>query len=309
MSREDGTVPGPRDPWTEQQPWPGGQPAGGGEVAEREGRPPEPGEPGRTMVMPPAQAGGPARPRGPQDRPGGPGQPGPQPGKTVPRPLFWVVLSLFLVAVLAIAGLVVTRPKAGSAVALRTPAAGASSPAASSSSSPGPGSSGGSAAAASTTPSAAASPASSVAPPPSSGTSLFTQQPVQAADANVTNGAVQIGTTSYPNSIRYTCYTGVDAASTVVYDVAGFSFLNATLGVPSNATNAAGNTMSVTFFKDGSTDQLGKTLTISLDNPVALHLNLDGASQLAIDCAATQSSSDTPAAMDLALGNAVLTQP
>ncbi|HEY6480052.1 MAG TPA: hypothetical protein VIZ00_08485, partial [Streptosporangiaceae bacterium] len=80
----------------------------------------------------------------------------------------------------------------------------------------------------------------------------------------------------------------------MVYDVADFAFLNATLGVPSNATNAAGNTMSITFFKDGSASQLGKTITVALDNPVPLHLNLDGASQLAIDCAATHGATDAP---------------
>jgi hypothetical protein len=201
----------------------------------------------RTVILQPATSGG--------------GQPGPQRKKGVPRPLFWVVLSFFLVSLLVIAGLVVTRPAAGTAVALRAPA---------------------------------------------SGTSLFAQQSVQTTDASVVNGVVAIGTTACPNSIGYTCNTGVYSPSTVVYDVAGYTFLNATLGVPSNATNAAGSSMSVTFFKDGSTDQLGKTLTISLDNPVALHLNLAGASQLSIDCAATQNAGQTPAAMDLASGNAVL---
>jgi hypothetical protein len=301
MGKDDRVAPGNEDAATGT--WRGGPPAAAGGLTERESQPPGPGDPGRgdpgrTVILQPATGGG------------GGGQPGPQRKKGVPRPLFWVVLSLFLVSLLVIAGLVVTRPTAGTAVALRTPAPGASSPgtgnSASSSPSPAAGSSGGSAAAASSTPSASVPPGGSLAPPPASGTSLFTQQPVQTTDASVVNGAVAIGTTAYPNSIRYTCSTGVYSPSTVVYDVAGYTFLNATLGVPSNATNAAGNTMSVTFFKDGSTDQLGKTLTISLDNPVALHLNLAGASQLSIDCAATQNAGETPAAMDLAFGNAVL---
>ncbi|HEY2286642.1 MAG TPA: NPCBM/NEW2 domain-containing protein [Streptosporangiaceae bacterium] len=150
------------------------------------------------------------------------------------------------------------------------------------------------------------SPATSAAPPATTGTNLFTQSPVQANDATVTNGAVQIGNTAYPDSARFTCGTGIYSPTSLVYDVAGFAFLNATLGVPSNATNAAGNTMNITFFKDGSTEQLGKTITVSLDSPVALHVNLDGASQLAIDCAATPSASDAAAPMDIAFGNAVL---
>jgi hypothetical protein len=192
------------------------------------------------------------------------------------------------VALLAIAGLVVTRPKAGTAVAARSPGAGVSSPSGgnSASSSPSPGSgSGGSGAVGSSSPSAAVSPPTSAAPPPTTGTNLFTQDPVQVNDASVTDWAAQIGNTSYPDSVRFTCNTGVESATSLVYDVAGFAFLNATLGVPSNATNAAGNTMNVTFFKDGSTDQLGKTITVSLDNPVPLHLSLGGAPQLAIESA------------------------
>lgn len=283
-----------------------GYPAGGG-LAERGGGPVAPAE---TAVMVPAPRGGP----GWDATAGAGGAPGPVPGpgqsrgKSVPRPLFYAVLSLFLVALLAIAGLVVTRPKAGAALAVRSPGAGVSSPAAGNSASPSPSqgsSSGGPGAAGSSTPSA--SPPASAAPPPTTGTNLFTQNPVQSNDASLVNGATQIGNTSYPDSVRFTCNTGVYSATSLVYDVAGFAFLNATLGVPSNAINGAGNTMSITFFKDGSTSQLGKTITVSLDNPVPLHLNLDGALQLAINCAATHGATETPVSMDIALGNAVLT--
>jgi hypothetical protein len=236
-----------------------------------------------------------------------PQETGPPPKKTVPRALFNTVLALFVVSLLVIAALVVLKPfaktnSASDKLGLGTPTSSGAAPSQSASTSAT------AAPTASTPASTASSPttAASSAPPPTSGTSLFTQQPVQANDADVADGAVQIGTTSYPDSISYTCFTGVDSPSTVIYDVAGFSFLNATLGVPSDANNAAGNTMNVTFFKDGTTDQLGKTLTVALDSPVQLHLNLDGASQLSIACQATSTATNQPAAMDVALGNAVL---
>jgi hypothetical protein len=299
MSEEDRATPEYAQGAAGEQTGTAGHPAGGG-LAERGGGPVVPPE---TAVMAPTPPGGRGRP----GDPGGPPRPDPKRAKTVPRPLFYAILSLFLVALLAIAGLVVTRPKATAGVAVRSPSAGVSSPSAdnsaSASTSPGSSSSG-SGAAGSLSPSV--SPPTSAAPPATTGTNLFTQNPVQANDATVTNGAAQIGNTAYPDSVRFTCETGVYSATSLVYDVAGFAFLNATLGVPSNAANAAGNTMSITFFKDGSTDQLGKTITTSLDNPVPLHLNLDGTSQLAIDCAATHSATDAPVPMDIAFGNAVL---
>jgi hypothetical protein len=264
-----------------------------------------------TSRMEPVTAG---RPGGPGA--GGPGQPGggpgPRPKKTVPRGLFWVVLTLLLAACLAIAGLVVLKPfKAAPSGALATipPTPASSSPAASASPSPSP-SGGGSAGSASGSPSAAPSVSSTAtAAPATSGTNLFNLTPVQNTGAySLVNGSEEIGTITYPDSVRFTCETGDDVAHTyLVYDVAGFSFLNATLGVPSDATNAAGNTMAITFFKDGTTQQLGKTISIALDQPAPIHLNLDGASQLEIGCAATSGASQQPVGMDVALGNAALT--
>ncbi len=260
--------------------------------------------------MEPVTAGQPGGPGA-----GGPGQPG-GPGsrrkKTVPRGLFWVVLTLLIAACVAIAGLVVLKPfKAAPSAAVATvpPTPASSSPASSASSSPSP-SGAGSAGAASGSPSAGPSPSSTAtAPPATSGTNLFNLTAVQNIGAyNLVNGSEQIGTVTYPDSVRFSCSTGDNVAHTyLVYDVAGFSFLNATMGVPSDATNAAGNTMAVTFFKDGTTQQLGKTISIALDQPAQVHLNLDGASQLEIGCAATSSASQQPVQMDVALGNAVLT--
>jgi hypothetical protein len=253
------------------------------------------------------------RPGGPGPGAGGPGQPGgydPRRKKTVPRGLFWVVLTLLMMSLLAIAGLVVLKPfKAAPSGALATipPTPASSSPASSASASPSGGGSAGAGGAGS--PSAGPSPSSTAtAAPATSGTNLFNLTPLQNTGAyNLVNGSEEIGTTTYPDSVRFTCTTGTNTDHTyLVYDVAGFRFLNALIGVPSNATNAAGNTMSVTFFKDGTTQQLGKTLTVALDQPVQLHLSLDGASQLEIGCAATSTASQQAQQMDVALGNAVL---
>src|SRR5580700_8483605 len=138
-----------------------------------------------------------------------PQETGPPPKKTVPRALFNTVLALFVVSLLVIAALVVLKPfaktnSASDKLGLGTPTSSGAAPSQAASTS-------------ATAAPTASTPASS-APPPTSGTSLFTQQPVQANDADVADGAVQIGTTSYPDSISYTCFTGVDSPSTVIYD-------------------------------------------------------------------------------------------
>jgi hypothetical protein len=123
---------------------------------------------------------------------------------------------------------------------------------------------------------------------------LFAMQPIQ---GNATNGPVQIGTTTYQNSIELSCasyYT-----QSIVYDVAGFKFLTATLGVPNDSPNAAGNSTTITFFKNGSTTQLGPPITAALGQPQKIHLNLQGSDQLEVNCTATSNSG-----MYVALGNA-----
>jgi hypothetical protein len=290
---------------------PAGQPGPAGPLAPADG----PGtqvEPAVTATyrMEPVTAG---RPGGPGAGAGGhPGGPEPRRKKTVPRGLFWVVLTQLIAACVAIAGLVVLKPfkAAPSALATIPPTPAGSSPASSASASPSPSGGGSSAGAASGSPSAGPSPSSTATvPPATSGTNLFNLTAVQNIGAyNLVNGSEQIGTTTYPDSVRFTCASGENVAHTyLVYDVAGFSFLNATIGVPSDATNAAGNTMGITFFKDGTTQQLGKTITIALDQPGQVHLNLDGASQLEIGCAATSTANQQAVQMDVALGNAVLT--
>jgi hypothetical protein len=301
MSDEDRAGPVWAEAPADQQPRAASRPAESGGLAERAGGG---GQmlPVETVVLRPGAPGG----SGGGGTPGRPGGPAPRRRKTVPRPLFYTILCLFLVALVAIAGLVVTRPKtAGKDVALRSPAPRASA----ASSTPGPSSSpsGGPATPGSASPPASAAGSSSAtAAPDTSGVNLFNLTPVQNNYAfNLVNASEQIGNTTYPDSVRFTCSGG---DTSLIYDVAGYKFLTATAGVPSNATNAAGNTMEISFFSDGSTRQLGKTVTIALDAPAPIHLNLAGTSQLEIACTATSTSTQQAQDMDVAFGNAVLTQ-
>lgn len=143
---------------------------------------------------------------------------------------------------------------------------------------------------------------------PGGPTNLSAIKPLQTANIeNFTTGSAQIGTTTYPNSVRFTCglYGSTGAISDVVYDVAGFKFLNAMIGVPTDATDGIGDTMAVTFFKNGST-QLDSPLNINLDHPQSVHLDLQGASQLEIQCIPTDNVSHNVVLMDIALGDATI---
>lgn len=142
---------------------------------------------------------------------------------------------------------------------------------------------------------------------PNSGgpTNLSAIKPLQTPNIeNFTTGSTKIGTTTYPNSVRFTCGL-YGSTSDVVYDVAGFKFLNAMIGVPADATDAIGDTMAVTFFKNGST-QLDSPLNVNLDHPQAVHLDLQGASQLEIRCLPTDNVSHNVVLMDIALGDATI---
>lgn len=154
------------------------------------------------------------------------------------------------------------------------------------------------------TPSSSETSASTVAAAPGT-TYLSAIQPVQtlASLVNVTTGAEQIGTRNYPDSVRFDCAPD----GSLVYDVAGDEFFDATIGVPDDATNAAGNTMSITFFKDSnSTEQLGQPNNIAVGAPKNVQINLQGATQLEIQCQATNDTTHNAASMDAALGNATL---
>jgi hypothetical protein len=149
------------------------------------------------------------------------------------------------------------------------------------------------------------------APPTTQGTpdsvvDLSTLEPLSTHGArNYLAGPVQIGTTPYPESVRFTCLNGDQTE--VVYNVAGYHFLDATIGVPNDATNGAGNTTVISFLKNGSTTQLGKPVTDVVGLEKKIHLDLQGSAQLEIACTATQNSTHYGAEMDITLGGATLT--
>jgi hypothetical protein len=220
------------------------------------------------------RVGGSVMPGPPGGPPGGAG--GGRPTVRVRRWVLIWLLTLLVIAVLAVVALVKLRPAAVPSAA-STPAPGSSSPGPSpSTTGPSPGTTGtkpGSSGPATLSPSPTPT-ASPALPVPGSVTNLSALSPLGTSGiGSFANGPEQIGSTTYQNSVRFTCF---DTTSDLVYDVAGYKFLNALIGVPSNATNAVGNTMTMTFFKDGATNQMGKPVTVSLDHPHPVHLNLQG---------------------------------
>ncbi|MCW2941005.1 MAG: serine/threonine protein kinase [Actinomycetia bacterium] len=155
-------------------------------------------------------------------------------------------------------------------------------------------------------PTTAAPSATSTAVPPNSVVNLVALLPVQHNyDANFNTGPEQIGTTNYLQSVRFTCQ-GQNYTS-VVYNVAGFASLDGTIGVPNDATNAAGNTATIAFFANGSaTQQLGPLITDAVGHPRKFHVDLKGSAQLKIACSATSDASHGGVNMDISLGNATL---
>jgi hypothetical protein len=124
---------------------------------------------------------------------------------------------------------------------------------------------------------------------------------------NQSTGPEQIGATTYEDSVRFTCDSWSGASSgNLVYDVAGYKFLTALIGIPSNASNGAGNAMTITFYRDGSATQLAAPITVSLDHPQPVHLDLQGSSQLEISCSGTNTTGQQATQMDVALGNATI---
>lgn len=152
--------------------------------------------------------------------------------------------------------------------------------------------------------SASASSASASASPASSPAASSSGTSAGPSASPATTASSVIGAVTYQDSVGFTCDTYGNLAN-FVYDVAGYKYLTALVGVPSDATNAAGNAMTITFFKDGST-QLGQPITVSLDHPQSVHLPLQDASQLQISCNATNVTSHQPVDMDAALGNATI---
>lgn len=88
----------------------------------------------------------------------------------------------------------------------------------------------------------------------------------------------------------------------MVYEVAGYRQLQLTIGIPSDATNASGNSAAVKFLKDGGSTQLIPQVTVALDQPQRVTVPLSGTSQLDINCIDAEAYSG----MDVVLANAVL---
>ncbi|WP_225095135.1 serine/threonine-protein kinase [Streptomyces sp. CoH27] len=154
-------------------------------------------------------------------------------------------------------------------------------------------------------PSASPTPAQNNSTEQNSGTDLSALTPVSAdanADGPFTTGPAHIGTHTYPNSVTFTCGAGFQ--SHVVYDVAGYSTLSATVGSPNDADYAVGNSLAVNFFKDSAADQLGPTINVSVGKPQKIHVDLNGASQLEIACSGLAAQGYT----EVALGDPELTR-
>jgi hypothetical protein len=131
--------------------------------------------------------------------------------------------------------------------------------------------------------------------------------PVQAYNVTgLRTGPVRIGGTTYTDSVRFTCdSSGRGSAGDLDYVVTGYGSMSATLGIPSDDTHAAGDTMTVAFFNNGSGSQTDGPYTITLGHPRRVHVRFTGSSQLEISCGATAQSGKA-AAMDLALANATI---
>lgn len=120
----------------------------------------------------------------------------------------------------------------------------------------------------------------------------------------------RIGATYYPHAIRFSCSAPTHGGHySVTYNVAGFAALTATIGIPSNATNAVGNSAIIQFFKDGGPTQLGQALTVSLGNPQTITLPLDNSSQLEIHCDAAKVTGTSGYDIDVVIGTATLSNP
>lgn len=153
-------------------------------------------------------------------------------------------------------------------------------------------------------------PASSGSTPANaSGTDLSSLTPVQSSvDGFTTNGPQQIGTTTYADAIRFSCSAPISGFgyNSLVYAVAGYQTLDATFGIPDNASNAAGNSATIKFSKDGGSTELGQPITIGLDRPQRVSLPLQGSSQLEISCVAANQTGSNGDDIDVAIGEATL---
>jgi len=141
-------------------------------------------------------------------------------------------------------------------------------------------------------------------------TYLSTLTPVEnSTSESITPGPVTMSNETFQNSLSTLCLAEPPGARAVVaYDISGASFLNTTIGIPDDAPNTVGDTITITFFKNGLSEQLAAPINVSVGQPQAIHLNLEGATQLDFTCTAVNATQGTVSS-DFALGDAQLTGP
>jgi NPCBM/NEW2 domain len=148
---------------------------------------------------------------------------------------------------------------------------------------------------------------------PATGIDLSTRQPVSTSVNNYSAARPQqIGVTTYQDGIRFSCSSGGGDSyygyNDVIYNVAGYSTLTATIGVPPDADNAANNSATIEFYKDGTSTQLHTLVTVALDSPQTVKVNLQGTSQLDINCTAANEGGSYGDDIDVVLGDATLSR-
>lgn len=128
--------------------------------------------------------------------------------------------------------------------------------------------------------------------------------PVQEFNVSkVRSGPVRIGGTTYADSVRFTCDSGGhDSSGDLDYAVTGYRSMSAVLGIPDDV-NAPGDSMTITFFNNGTGPQTSSPVVITPGHPHTVHLHFSASSQLEISCAAVNQAG-TARYMQLALGNA-----
>lgn len=128
--------------------------------------------------------------------------------------------------------------------------------------------------------------------------------PVQEYNVSrVSSGPVQIGTTTYTDSVRFTCDSGGAASSgDLDYVVTGYGTLSAIVGIPGRP-HPTGGAMTVTFFSNGAGPQVSRPVTVSPGHSQRVQLSFRGSSQLEISCSPAGPTSQSAKPLELALGN------
>jgi hypothetical protein len=154
-------------------------------------------------------------------------------------------------------------------------------------------------------------PTTSAAPTVQS-TELSTLTALQSStvDKLTTSQPQEMGNKTYANAVSFSCSDPADGSSNneLVYQVAGYTALDATFGVPDGASNGTGNTATITFYKDGGSTRIGNSYPIALDAPAHIHLQLQGMSQLEIDCSAANQYGYSGDDIDVAIVNGTLSK-